>query len=122
MKSRVLDVIDAVINLAEVGGNQSRFLYDFAPDSVVFRWTDDFAPRLLYGFEMDAQANISFSTILEKIKGGDINANELFIGGEIVKTLSDSDREILKGAFLHENSVKVPAEELKRRIKTDLGV
>ena len=119
--NRVLDVVDAVVSLAEVAGNHSRFLYDFAPDSVVFRWTDDFAPRFLYGFEMDSETNLSFPAVLEKVKSGDISANELFIGGKIVQTLSDSDRETLNGAFLHEG-VKAAAEELKRRIKTDLGV
>lgn len=120
-KTRVLDVIDAVVNLAEVAGNQSRFLYDFAPDSVVFRWTDDFAPRFLYGFEMDSEANISFETVLEKVKSGDISASELFIGGKVVNTLSDSDKGLLNGASLHEG-VKAAANALKAKVKTDLGV
>ena len=120
-KSRVLDVIDAVVNLAEVAGNQSRFLYDFAPDAVVFRWTDDFAPRFLYGFEMDSEANLSFADVLEKVKSGDIPANELFIGGKIVNTLSDSEKELLNGASLYEG-VKAAANAVKEKIKTDLGV
>lgn len=117
---RVLDVVDAVVSLAEVAGNQSRFLYDFAPDSVAFRWTDDFAPRFLYGFEMDSETNLSFPAVLEKVKSGDIAASELFVGGKIVQTLSDSDRETLNEAFLHEG-VKATAEELKRRIEADSG-
>lgn len=120
-KNRVLDVVDAIINLSEVAGNQSRFLYDFAPESVVLRWTDDFAPRFLYGFEMDSDANLSFSNVLEKVKNGDILAEELYIGGNIVQTISDSDKEILKGAFLNEG-VKNAANELKGKIKSDLGV
>lgn len=120
-KERVLDVIDAVVNLAEVAGNQSRFLYDFAPDSVVFRWTNDFAPRFLYGFEMDSEANISFSTVLEKVKSGDISANELYIGGKIMQSLSASEKELLNGASLHEG-VKAAANALKVKVKADLGV
>ncbi|MCD9186644.1 MAG: DevR family CRISPR-associated autoregulator [Pyrinomonadaceae bacterium] len=120
-KARVLDVIDAVVNLAEVAGNQSRFLFDFAPDSVVFRWTDDFAPRMLYGFEMDSEANLSFDAVLEKVKSGDISANELFIGGNVVNTLSGSDKELLNGASLHEG-VKAAANILKAKIQSDLGV
>lgn len=120
---RVLDVIDAVTALSEVAGNQSRFLFDFAPDSIVFRWADDFAPRLLYGFEMDAEANLSFPTILEKVKNGDIAASELYIGGSIIKTLSDEERQLLNdnGAFLHEG-VKATAQKLKERVQKDLGV
>jgi CRISPR-associated protein Cst2 len=120
-KSRVLDVIDAVVNLTKVGGNQSRFLYQFAPDSVVFRWTDDFAPRILYGFEMDSLGNLSFEAVLEKVKCGDVLPKELFIGGSIVKTLSESDRTSLEGAFLSD-SVKAAATKLKDKIKEDLGV
>jgi CRISPR-associated protein Cst2 len=120
-KSRALDVVDAVVNLAEVAGNQSRFLFDFSPDSIVFRWTDDFAPRLLYGFEMDSEANLSFDTVLEKVQSGDIVASELFVGGKVVQTLSDSDKETLKGAFISEG-VKQAANALKEKIKSDLGV
>jgi CRISPR-associated protein Cst2 len=122
---RTLDVIDAVVSLSEVAGNQSRFLYDFSPDSVVFRWTDDFAPRFLYGFEMDADANLSFPTVLEKIRTDDISAHELYIGGAIVKGLSDAERELLVGngqpAFLHEG-VKAAAEQLRQQVRADLGV
>ncbi|HAF24376.1 MAG TPA: type I-B CRISPR-associated protein Cas7/Cst2/DevR [Blastocatellia bacterium] len=123
--TRVLDVIDAVTGLSEVAGNQSRFLYDFAPESIVFRWAEDFAPRLLYGFEMDADANLSFPTIVDKVKNGDIAASELYVGGSIVRTLSDADREHLNGdgngAFLHEG-VKATAENLKQQVRKDLGI
>ncbi|MCC6328789.1 MAG: DevR family CRISPR-associated autoregulator [Acidobacteria bacterium] len=119
--SRVLDIIDAIVNLNQVAGNQSRFLYDFAPDSVVFRWTDDFAPRILYGFEMDAEANISFRSVLEKVNSGDIVASELYIGGKITQSLSESDREALKGASLNDG-VKGAAAALREKVKTDLGV
>lgn len=135
---RVLNVIDSIIGLSEVAGNQSRFLYDFAPDSVVFRWTDDFAPRLLYGFEMDKAAKLSFDAVLGKVEAGDIDARELFIGGSIVETLNDEARKILKlapkdgtngnevdidnreGAFVS-RGVKAAATALKQRIRRDLN-
>lgn len=117
---RVLDVVDAVTALAEVAGNHSRFLYDFAPESVVFRWTDDFAPRFLYGFEMDAESNLSFDAVLEKVRNGDIAASELFIGGTIVKNLTAAEKDDLRGASLHEG-VKAAANALKQKIQTDLG-
>jgi CRISPR-associated protein Cst2 len=119
--ARALDVVDALIGLCEVAGNQSRFLYDFAPESVVFRWTDDFAPRMLYGFEMDAEANLSFPAILKKVADGDIDARELVIGGTIVATLDDDVKEALKGASIGQG-VKAAAQELKRRIANDLGI
>ena len=119
--ARALDVVDAIIGLCEVAGNQSRFLYDFAPESIVFRWTDDFAPRMLYGFEMDAEANLSFPAILQKVADGDIDASELIIGGSIVTTLDDAAKETLKSAFIS-SGVKAAAQELKKRISNDLGV
>lgn len=131
---RVLNVVDSITGLCEVAGNHSRFLYDFAPDSVVFRWTDDFAPRLLYGFEMDKEADLSFDAVLSKVAAGDIAANELFIGGSIVETLDTHARAILKvtddkadasnnsdGAFVS-RGVKAAATALKERIRQDLNI
>lgn len=117
-KSRVLDVVDAVISLSEVAGNQSRFLYDFSPDSVIFRWTDDFAPRLLYGFQPDAGGHLSVPEIIRRVEAGDISINEVIIGGSLAeladgKTLNEKGCCILPG-------VKAAAEEVKRRIKESL--
>ncbi len=117
-KSRVLDVVDAVISLSEVAGNHSRFLYDFSPDSVIFRWTDDFAPRLLYAFQPDASGHLSVPEIIRRVEAGDISTNELIIGGSLAeladgKTLSEKGCCVLSG-------VKAAAEEVKRRIKESL--
>jgi CRISPR-associated protein Cst2 len=118
---RALDVVEAITGLCEVAGNQSRFLFDFAPESVVFRWTEDFAPRMLYGFEMDSEANLSFPSILKKVADGDIDASEMVIGGAIAATLDDAAKETLKGAFISPG-VKAAAQEIKRRISDDLGI
>lgn len=117
--ARVLDVIDATVALCEVAGNHSRFLYEFAPDSLVFRWTDDFAPRILYGFEMAENGKLSFPSIIEKVKAGDINPKELFIGGSIISSLTDEERKILEGAVI-KSGIKAVASELKARIEQDL--
>jgi CRISPR-associated protein Cst2 len=120
-KQRVLDVVDAIVSLAEVAGNHSRFLYDFAPEAVVFRWTDDFAPRILYGFDMDAEANLSFDAILDKVKSGDISANELYIGGQFVSSLDEETKKILEGASLH-TGIKAAASALRDKIKSDMSL
>lgn len=123
--SRVFNVVDAIMSLRDVGGNHSRFLFDFSPDSVVFRWTDDFAPRMLYGFEMDAKGNVSFPALLEKIKDGDIDAKELFIGGSIVHSLDEETKKQLSGATISNGGnagVKAAAETLKKQIKADLNL
>ncbi len=124
-KSRVLKVVDAVMSLREVGGNHSRFLFDFSPDSVVFRWTDDFAPRMLYGFEMNTDGAVSFRGLLQKIKDGDIDPEELFVGGAIVHSLDEESKKLLEGATISNGGragVKAAAEALKKQITADLNL
>ena len=117
-KPRVLDVVDAGVALSEVAGNQSRFLYDFSPDSVIFRWTDDFAPRFLYGFQSDSEGRLSVPEILRRVEAGDINPKELVVGGSLAD-LPDGKGLAAKGAHV-KPGVKDAAEEVKKRIKTDL--
>src|SRR5207248_7579064 len=109
-KPRALDVVDAVVSLAEVAGNQSRFLYDFSPESVIFRWTDDFAPRLLYGFRLvDEQPQLT-EQVRRRIEAGDIDAKDLIVGGSIANEHSEFLKQ--KGAMVCAG-VKQAAEELK---------
>lgn len=97
--SRARLAIQALCALGEVAGNHARFLYDFSPESVVFRITSDPAPRLLYCFcEQDGQ--VRFPRLLERVQAKDIAPAELIIGGAIVATLTDSERQILAGATL----------------------
>ena len=49
-KSRAAKAIDSLCNLGTVAGNHGRFLFDFSPDAVVIRITQDPAPRLLSAF------------------------------------------------------------------------
>jgi CRISPR-associated protein Cst2 len=81
VKSRVLAVLDGFAALSKVGGNHGRFLYDFSPEIVVLRLTHDFAPRILYCFEENEQRNISIPALIQKISSGDLNSEELWIGG-----------------------------------------
>src|SRR5262249_51965806 len=50
-KTRAVKAIEALCNLGTVAGNHGRFLFDFSPDAVVLRITDDPAPRFLYCFD-----------------------------------------------------------------------
>lgn len=79
---RVIDVIDALVGLGEVAGNHSRFLYDFSPESVVFRVTDDMAPRLLYCFE-EQRGSVDLPELVRRVEVGDIRGDELIIGGGV---------------------------------------
>jgi CRISPR-associated protein Cst2 len=87
VKSRALDALDAIVNLGEVAGNHSRFLYDFSPESIILRITDDPAPRILYCFIEKPSGEIAAPDLLHRLSAGDIKEDELFVGGP----LSDSD-------------------------------
>jgi len=114
-RSRASDVVDAVTSLSEVAGNHSRFLYDFSPDTVVFRWTDDFAPRFLYGFEMNGGGVVLRDDVWRRIKAGDIDPKELVIGGSLSASPQGAELRTM-GAHVTEG-VKAAAEEIKRRMR-----
>jgi CRISPR-associated protein Cst2 len=114
VSSRAADVVDAIVELGEVAGNHARFLYDFSPESVIFRWTDDFAPRMLYGFEEIGRGQVRARTVVHRAQAGDLDAHELIVGGALADT---EDGAALKelGAFVLPG-VRAAAEEIKRRI------
>ena len=76
---------------------------------------------MLYGFEMDSEADLAFPSILKKVADGDIDASEMIIGGAIAAMLDDKAKETLKGASINPG-VKAAAQEIKRRISGDLGI
>lgn len=107
--------IQAVCALGEVAGNHARYLYDFSPDSVVFRVTSDPAPRLLYCFE-EKEGSVQYPRLLSRVAAGDVKASELILGGEIVTFMNAETKDILQGASLH-RGVCAAAEDLRNRIK-----
>ena len=109
-------VVDAIVSLAEVAGNQARFLFDFAPDSVIFRWTADFSPRMLYGFSVDEAGKPSLEQVLQRVKSGDIIASELVIGGSAANHLGPQGKEVLQGAVLCDG-VREAGEKIKERMR-----
>jgi CRISPR-associated protein Cst2 len=97
IKDRALNAIQAVCDLGEVAGNQSRFLFDFSPESIVLRITHDPAPRILYCFELGPNDELVAPGMVSRVRNRDIEANELFIGGPIsrndsVKSLDAAHR------------------------------
>ncbi|EQA44751.1 CRISPR-associated protein Cas7/Cst2/DevR, subtype I-B/TNEAP-like protein [Leptospira broomii serovar Hurstbridge str. 5399] len=116
-KTRAFKVINAILNLNQVAGNQSRFLYDFSPESVILRWTDDFAPRILYAFEESDNA-LSIPSIIEKVNSGDLEADTLIIAGPISKLPEVVKLSEKKVALF--DGVKQGFAELEKRMKVDL--
>src|SRR5262249_35341701 len=85
-KSRAAKAVKALCELGTVAGNPGRFLFDFSPDSVVSRITDDPAPRLLYCFDTDDGKTIDAKVLWERVEDGDIAAEELILGGTFARS------------------------------------
>lgn len=100
-RERAEAAITALSDLSRVAGNHGRFLFDFSPESVVFRLTDDPAPRLLYVFEQKDQG-VDAPLLISRVEAGDIEAAELVIGGnfattETAKRLKDKGTTVCPG-------------------------
>ena len=81
-KSRAAKAVEALCNLGTVAGNHGRFLFDFSPDAVIIRITDDPAPRLLYCFDTpDAGKTIAATRLAKRVADDDIDPKELIIAG-----------------------------------------
>lgn len=117
-KTRTIAVLDGLISLGEVGGNHARFLFDFSPDSIVLRWTHDFAPRLLYCFQEEYDGEITIPDLIRRVQNGDIDPEELWIGGAIADTAEAETLEDL-GANIFPG-IKATVEDLKQRVNDDL--
>ncbi|HEY7425609.1 MAG TPA: type I-B CRISPR-associated protein Cas7/Cst2/DevR [Gemmataceae bacterium] len=79
-KTRTEKTLLAIQNLRRPAGNHARFLFDFAPEAVILRWTSDPAPRMMFCFEQGEDGRLSLQKLVARVKGGDILAKELAIG------------------------------------------
>lgn len=124
-KSRAAKAVSALCALGTVAGNHGRFLFDFSPDSVVFRITDDPAPRLLYCFNTeDDGKTVDAPSLKQRVEDGDIKGEELIIGGTFAK-LPTAQELKKRGAFIGTNGqsgVKGAAAEAVKRINQLLGI
>jgi len=131
-KSRAAKALTAVGQLGTVAGNQGRFLFDFSPESIVIRITDDPAPRLLYCFQSpDDGRTVTLTSVFVNRVGAkparngdahpDICGDELIIGGAFA---ADGPATELKatGATLFPNGVKAAIAEACKRINENLGL
>jgi CRISPR-associated protein Cst2 len=121
-RAHALEVVDAVAGLSEVAGNQSRFLFDFSPEAVIFRWTDDFAPRMLYGFSMDDKGHLDLPAVLGRLDMGDLDPAELVIGLGQPDLLTDTARTALDKHGINPIGVRQAAAEMRSRMEKDLGI
>ncbi len=120
-KSRAAKAIDALCNLGTVAGNHGRFLFDFSPEAVVIRIAADPAPRLLYCFGTpDGGKSVSADALAQRIKAGDIDPKELFVG---VSDLDCALAQQLKSAGITSvTGVKAACAAAKAHINKSLGI
>ena len=83
--ARAAMVIDAISGIRHVGGNHSRFLYEFRPESVILRVTEDASPWIMDCFKRVGDT-VGCPRLVRLVEVGDIKPEELVIGGEIVDT------------------------------------
>ncbi len=119
-KSRIIPVLDGLSSLGEVAGNHARFLYDFAPDSMILRWTHDFSPRFLYCFNEETDGEITIPDLINRVESQDLDPTELWVAGSIFHTL---DGKKLKQLGVNISpGIKTTIASLKQQISHDLGL
>ena len=101
--ARTEKTLHALQNLRRVGGCHARFLFDFAPEAIVLRWTTDPAPRIMFCFDQDERGRVSLETLLKRIQGGDVVGSEVYVGTAIdgipeIEKLKDQGVHTFPGA------------------------
>jgi CRISPR-associated protein Cst2 len=88
-------LLGAIGEMAEVAGNHARSAYPFGPASIVIRLTDRLVPGYqTYGFTTNGQ----FPEVIDGILHDptpDYPGQEFYIGGKIVKEMSEADAKKL---------------------------
>jgi CRISPR-associated protein Cst2 len=115
---RAAIAVRSLAALGEVAGNHGRFLYDFSPESAVFRLTHDPAPRLLYIFEPKGP-QIDAPALLARVESGDLLGQELIIGGAFSQT--ETAKKIAAHGATLESGVRRVAELACARINAREG-
>ncbi len=114
---RVVDVLHAVTKLANVGGNHARFLFDFSPESVIFRWTHHPVPQFLYCFEQPS--DILTAPRLQQLIGcEEIPAEEIYIFGGYAFT--EEAQALKKKGVNVEPSIRKGVKDLSNKILADI--
>ena len=114
--SRAAKAISAIGSLRTVAGNHGRFLFDFSPEAIVLRITDDPAPRLLYCFDTaDGGRTVTAESLIARIKSGDITKEELIIG---VADTSSALAKCLTDAGLTVQGVRAAVTAASKQIDT----
>jgi CRISPR-associated protein Cst2 len=115
-KVRTEKTLLAIQNLRRPAGNHARFLFDFAPEAVVLRWTTDPAPRMMFCFEQAESGRLTLDKLLNRVTGGDIDPKELAVGmAEPVEKVKELEAA---GVKVH-SGVKAAFADILARVRAD---
>lgn len=78
-------LLEALVGIRHVGGNHSRFLYEFRPESIALRITNDPSPWIMGCFKRLGD-EVGCPELTRTIKAGDVTPSELIVGGKIAGT------------------------------------
>lgn len=80
--ARMAFTLRAIQALRRVGGNHGRYLYDFSPEAIILRVTDDPAPRIMFCFEENERGELSLNKLIRRMQGDepDVAPDEVIIG------------------------------------------
>ena len=111
-------VLDAISAVRHVGGNHARFLYDFRPESIVIRVTQDPSPWIMDSFKRMGES-IGCPKLLRLVEVGDVNPHELIVAGEVADTLygqklAAAGVKVLRGV---KEAISTAQEFLKTEVK-----
>jgi CRISPR-associated protein Cst2 len=82
---RAIAALESISAVRHVGGNHSRFLYDFRPESIIVRITEDPSPWIMDCFKRVGDG-VGCARLVRLVEVGDVKANELIVAGEIADT------------------------------------
>ena len=111
-------MLDAIGAVRHVGGNHARFLYDFRPESIAIRVTQDPSPWIMDSFKRMGDT-VGCPKLLRLVEVGDVAASELIVAGEIADTpygqqLSKLGVKVVRG-------VKQAITAAKELLKTEVA-
>lgn len=104
-------LLKSIGQLNGVAGNHARSYYEMAPASILLRLTDQLVAGYdNYGFQVQNGSHL-FPEVMEGILKDDYPGNEFYVGGKMVKDMTDSLIKKLeaKGVTLDRNSQRLLA-------------
>lgn len=78
-------LLDAIPAIQHVGGNHARFLYEFRPESMVIRVTEEASPWIMNCFARVGDT-VGCNELIRLLEAKDINHEELIVAGKIANT------------------------------------